>query len=224
MLDDLKRSGVVIVDSDATFISAFGKIIGKLHEYVLQNSCENGLVLIDYLKRNHESLPQIIVVEIKLCYVDGLAIAQYVRDNYPKIKVIVLTNVEESATIIQMLHSGVRSYLLKKDLTLNKLKLTFESILSFGLYINQSMFDLFMMNQFTQPKLNEYTSLSKKQIEFIRLASTELTYKEIAAQMDVSIRTLEGYRISCFKKLKVKCRVGIVRFALTNNMLVLNNS
>ena len=61
-------------------------------------------------------------------------------------------------------------------------------------------------------------TLKEREIEFIKLACSELTYREIADQMYLSPRTIDGYRDSVFVKINVKTRVGIVLFALKNNL------
>ena len=61
-------------------------------------------------------------------------------------------------------------------------------------------------------------TLKDRELEFIRLACSELTYREIADQMCVSPRTIDGYRDSIFSKLNVKTRVGIVLFAIKHNL------
>jgi len=61
--------------------------------------------------------------------------------------------------------------------------------------------------------------LNSREIEFLKLASSELTYKEIADQMRVSVRTVDGYRDQLFEKLHVKSRVGLVLYAIKNKVI-----
>lgn len=61
--------------------------------------------------------------------------------------------------------------------------------------------------------------LKDRELEFIRMACSEPTYKEISEQMCVSHRTIDGYRDSVFLKLNVKTRVGIVLFAIKHNLM-----
>jgi DNA-binding CsgD family transcriptional regulator len=61
--------------------------------------------------------------------------------------------------------------------------------------------------------------LSEKEIKFLKLVCTELTYKEIADKMCVSPRTVDGYRDSLFEKLNSKSRVGLVLFAIKNGIV-----
>ena len=66
---------------------------------------------------------------------------------------------------------------------------------------------------------DEEVKLNGRELEFIKLASTELTYKEIADQMSISVRTVDGYRDSLFEKLQVKSRVGLVLYAIKNKLI-----
>jgi DNA-binding NarL/FixJ family response regulator len=63
--------------------------------------------------------------------------------------------------------------------------------------------------------------LKEREIEFIKLACTELTYKEIANEMCLSPKTIDGYREHLFAKLEVKTRIGLVLFAIKNRIIML---
>ena len=64
-------------------------------------------------------------------------------------------------------------------------------------------------------------TLNDREMAFLRLACTEMTYKEIAEQMFLSARTIDGYRDSLFEKLNIKSRVGLVLFAIRNHIVIL---
>jgi len=61
--------------------------------------------------------------------------------------------------------------------------------------------------------------LNSREIEFLKLACTEMSYKEIAEKMFLSPRTIEGYRDSLFEKLNLRSRVGLVLFAIKNGIV-----
>lgn len=68
-----------------------------------------------------------------------------------------------------------------------------------------------------EPKIN--SRFTNTQIEFMKLSASELTYEEIAAKMNVSQRTVDGYRDDLFKKLKLRSRVGLVLYAIQNGIV-----
>ena len=63
--------------------------------------------------------------------------------------------------------------------------------------------------------------LKDSEITFLKLACTELTYKEIADKMILSPRTIDGYRDDLFEKLNIKTRVGLVMYAIKNGIVTL---
>ena len=67
----------------------------------------------------------------------------------------------------------------------------------------------------------DYTlaKLNNREVEFLKLASTELTYKEIAEHMCISSRTVDGYRDQLFEKLGIKSRIGLVLYAIKNKLI-----
>jgi len=69
--------------------------------------------------------------------------------------------------------------------------------------------------------LNAFTKLSDKELNFLQLACSEKTYIEIAKEMFVSDRTVDGYREALFKKFNVSTRVGLVMYAIKNDMVQL---
>jgi DNA-binding CsgD family transcriptional regulator len=66
---------------------------------------------------------------------------------------------------------------------------------------------------------NEEDGINERELTFLELACTELTYKEIADKMSVSPRTVDGYRDSLFNKLGLKSRVGLVVHAIKNELV-----
>jgi two-component system invasion response regulator UvrY len=61
--------------------------------------------------------------------------------------------------------------------------------------------------------------LNEREIEFLKFACTEMTYKEIADKMFLSPRTIDGYRDALFEKLNLKTRVGLVMYAIKNGIV-----
>jgi DNA-binding NarL/FixJ family response regulator len=64
----------------------------------------------------------------------------------------------------------------------------------------------------------DFSTLSQREIEFLKLVCTELTYKDIADKMCLSVHTIDGYRDALFEKLKIKSRVGLVLYAIKNKI------
>ena len=70
-----------------------------------------------------------------------------------------------------------------------------------------------------ESNVKQLVQLNEREIEFLKLACTEMTYKEIADKMFLSPRTIDGYRDALFEKLNVKTRVGLVMYAIRNGIV-----
>ena len=69
--------------------------------------------------------------------------------------------------------------------------------------------------------LKDFISISQREVEFLKLACTELTYKDIAEKMHLSIHTIDGYRDALFEKLNVKSRIGLALYAIKNKIVII---
>ena len=135
------------------------------------------------------------------------------------LKVIALTMEDNESTIIKMLNAGAKGYLLK-DMSPENLFQAIHIVHEKGIFytdlVTQS---LLRVKSETKTEKFLMETLNVRELEFIKLACSELTYREIADKMFVSPRTIDGYRDSIFTKINVKTRVGIVLFAIRNELL-----
>jgi DNA-binding NarL/FixJ family response regulator len=77
------------------------------------------------------------------------------------------------------------------------------------------------VSQLDEPEesLKSLVTLNAREIDFLRMVCSEMTYKEIAEKMFLSARTIDGYRDALFEKLNVKSRVGLVLYAIKNDIV-----
>lgn len=206
-----------IVDDHKMMSAAIEKMISINKKYEVICNSFNGEECIETLSKA-KILPDVVLMDVNMPVKNGIETTQYLKENFPDIKVIALTMEDDEKTIIAMLKAGARGYLLK-DMSP---KILFEAI--------DTVYDkgVFYTDMVTQCLLNIRTEenevkdcvedLKNREKEFIKLACSEMTYKEIAEVMFLSPKTVDGYRDSVFTKLDVKSRVGLVLFALKNNL------
>ena len=125
---------------------------------------------------------------------------------------------DNESTIISMLKAGAKGYLLK-DMSPNILFDAINIVHEKGVFYTDIVTQSLLKIKSEEKETKEISSrLKDREIEFVKLACSELTYREIAEQMCLSPRTIDGYRDSVFAKLNVKTRVGIVLFAIKHDM------
>jgi DNA-binding NarL/FixJ family response regulator len=184
----------------------------------------NGKEFMDKLNRdNPEGLPDLVILDLNMPLIDGYETAKWLRVNYPGIFVLVLTMYDSEIALIQLLQAGVRGF-LKKDIHPTELKNAIQSVMGTGYYYSHNttgrLVNLFKNETFKNSLLHTIV-LSQNELSFLKLASTDLTYKEIALKMKISPRTIDNYRDSLFIKLNVKSRVGLAIYAIRSGVVPL---
>ena len=133
--------------------------------------------------------------------------------------------IEKEETIVRMLKLGVKGYLCK-DVEPKELGEALTAIANKGYYytdfITGKLVHSLQHNHSEKQNLEGIELINDQEKEFLQLACSELTYAEIADQMCLSPKTIDGYRNSVFEKLQVKTRVGLVLFAIRNRLFTLD--
>lgn len=188
--------------------------------YTVLFQADNGEEFLEKLKSNPE--PDVVLLDINMPKKDGYETALWLKRNKPGIKVLALSMYDDEKAIIRMLKNGARGYILK-DAEPSELKTAIESVLNRGFHYSEMVTGKLMhsINAMSEEDndIKSTLGLSEKEITFLKLAATELTYKEIAEQMHLSPRTIDGYRDELFEKLDLKSRVGLVLFAIKNGIV-----
>lgn len=169
---------------------------------------KNGEELVKYFEQGKVT-PDLILLDMRMPVMDGMATMHWLKENHPKQKVLTLTVDQEDETIIKMLRLGARGYLLK-DIDPEEFEHALNAIDRTGYYSNKTISDALSREE----RQKKYEELTDRELEFLNHACSELTYKAIAGEMNLSPKTVENYRESLFNKLHVKSRVGLVIFAI----------
>jgi DNA-binding NarL/FixJ family response regulator len=155
---------------------------------------------------------------------DGYATTQWLKEHHPLVSVLALSMYDNEAAIIKMFRAGAKGYILK-DSEPNELKAALDSIHSKGFYYSELVTGrlIHSINKMDDEKVSTKSNgnLNERELEFLKLACTEMTYKEIADKMFLSPRTIDGYRDALFEKLQIKTRVGLVIYAIKNGVVQL---
>tara|TARA_R110000850_G_scaffold150497_1_gene273169 strand:- start:63290 stop:63943 length:654 start_codon:yes stop_codon:yes gene_type:complete len=208
---------IAIVDDHALFAKSLEKLIDSFEEFEVVFHAINGLDLQNKLKVS-ELLPDVILLDINMPVMNGLETMEWLSGQHPEINVLALTMEDEESLMIKMIRKGASGYLLK-DIYPDVLKAAIFEVIQKGFYYTEKVNTALMGALHTKEKPVENSKLKKKEITFIKLASTEMTYKEIAEEMNLSPKTIDGYRQELFNKLELKNRVGLVLYAMKNNLI-----
>ncbi|MBE7172593.1 MAG: response regulator transcription factor [Williamsia sp.] len=216
---------IALVDDYKLFREGLAELISAFPGYKVSLEADNGKQLAETI--HHKDPPDLVILDISMPEMDGYETARWLKQYFPGIKILVLSMFDNENAIIRMMRLGVKGYVLK-DIRKIELKAALDSLVSKGYYYSDlvtgklihSISKLDGENEGASVK--EVMSLSQREIEFLKLACTELTYREIADKMCLSVHTIDGYRDALFEKLNIKSRTGIVMFAVKNGIVDIN--
>ncbi len=177
----------------------------------------------DFIKKiSSVGLPDVALLDINMPVMDGYATAQWLKQNHPQVAVLALSMINDEVGVLRMIKNGAKGYVLK-DSSLTELKRAINDIHTKGYYHSEfvSYKLIHSLNNDGQGLKKNAHDLTERELEFLILACTELTYKEIADRMYVSNRTVEGYRDAICEKLELKSRVGLALYAIRKGFVKL---
>ena len=199
---------IIIVDDHKLFAQSLQILVNSYEGFEVIHLCKNGEELVNYFNAGNVA-PDLILLDMRMPVMDGMATMKWLKENHPEQKVLTLTVDQEDETIIKMLRYGCRGYLLK-DIDPEEFEYALNAIDRTGYYSNKTISEAVSKEE----RKLKYEELTQRELEFLNHACSELTYKAIADEMNLSPKTVENYRESLFSKLRVKSRVGLVIFAI----------
>jgi DNA-binding NarL/FixJ family response regulator len=207
-----------IADDHQLFLKSLSLLISSLKDFTIVAEAMNGKDLIDKLE-SKKIEPDIILLDVNMPVMDGKQTAEYLTEHFPAVKTVALSMKDDDATIISMIKAGCCAYLLK-DIHPDDLDKALHEIHTKGYYNADAANINYRRLLQHQDKQNDF-HLSEKEKEFLQLACSDATYKQIASFMHVSERTVDGYRENLFKKLNVQSRTGMALEAIRRNLVTL---
>lgn len=209
---------VVIVDDHSLFASSLEKLINTFPDFKVLYHAKNGQVL-QQMILGENGIPDIILLDINMPVMDGFETAEWLTQNHPQIKTLALSMEDDEHTILKMLRKGVKGYLLK-DIHPEILNEALQELVERGYYHSDKVSET-LLHSLNPDNHENNLDFKENELTFIKLACSEMTYKEIADVMNLSPKTIDGYRQDLFKRLNIKNRVGLVMFALKKNLMKL---
>lgn len=213
---------IAIVDDHNLFRKGLIKLInlGNIqNKYNILFEADNGHDLQGKMRQT--PFPDIILMDIDMPDMDGFEAVDWLQRTHASVKVLVISMVESDEAILRMLRLGVKGY-LSKDIEVEDMHRALETIANNGFYYSDTATKVMNYNlNGTMSPNKKAVYLSENEREFIKLAASELTYQQIAEKMNLSPKTIDGYREALFQRLKVKNRVALALYAVKHGIVQL---
>jgi DNA-binding NarL/FixJ family response regulator len=212
-------ANIALADDHVLLRNGLANLIRNFGHEVLFEA-NNGEDMIKYIQEGKK--PDLILMDINMPVKDGYETAAWLKNNYPGIKVLALSMLDDENAIIRMIKNGAKGYVLKESEPA-ELRDAINAVLQKGFYYSEMVTGRLVHSisgvDDESQNSQQVMQLTDREIEFLKLACTEMTYKEIAAKMYLSPRTIDGYRDALFLKLDIKTRTGLVIYAIKNGIV-----
>lgn len=208
---------IAIIDNHTLFRQGMISLLGDFEEVKIIFDAENGEDMISKIKKS--PLPDIILMDITMPVMDGYEATAWLKKNHPAVKVLALSMSDEDRPIINMLRSGAVGYMLKES-KIRDVVHAMQTIQKHGYYLNELVSGkLLHTMQNKNTPTDKSKELTSNELTFLKLSCSELTYRQIADEMNLSPHTIDNYREALFQKFGLKSRTGMVLFAIKNQII-----
>lgn len=160
----------------------------------------------------------VVVLDISLPDCSGVDLVSFLREQYPLVKIIVLSMYSRSDYVLEAVSSGVSGYMTKETSPVRLID-GIKQVLQDEYFFDQVTMEVIIQKALEHPQRfydvqdNAYESLTSREQEIMRLLAEGFSVKRIAQSLYISYRTVENHRTSIFRKLKVKNAAELVHYA-----------
>lgn len=161
--------------------------------------------------------PDIAILDVSLPVLNGIALARLFQKECPKVRVLLFT-MHDDETVSSAMAAGVRGYVLKSD-TGASLEAAISALQANRPYFSPPVSELLLFAALNERKRSRLESFTTRELEVAQLIAEGSVNKEIARQLNISIKTVESHRAAGMRKAGVRTAAALVRFALKHKVI-----
>lgn len=208
----------IIADDHKIFRQGLRMALADDHRLKLSGEAGNGIELLDLLKTKKAD---VVLLDLKMPEMDGMDALTLLKEQYPGLKVIVLTMFDDENFVLHMMEAGANGYLLKNadpQEIKNAIHAVYENEYYFNDLVNNTLLRKVILQK-NAPRFKEEIRLNEKEVEILQLICQEYTAAEIGKKIFLSTRTIEGIRSVLLEKVGVRNTAGLVMYAVKNGIV-----
>jgi two-component system response regulator NreC len=171
--------------------------------------------------RAQELQPDVVVMDITMPGLNGLKATEHVKQTCPQVRVLTLTRHTDAGFIQQLFAAGASGYVLKQSASVELVR-AIRAVAAGGSFLDPQITGKVIggyISQQARPGDDPQGELSEREAEVLRLIAWGHSNKEVAARLQISVKTVEAHKANTMKKLGLTSRIDIVRYALLQGWL-----
>ena len=208
-----------IADDHTLFRKGMKELLSDVPDFDVILEADNGQVLLDQIV---DHTPDIILLDLQMPVMDGEATLKELSKQYPDVKVIIVSMIDDSSAIFHLIKLGAKSF-LPKNINLDELETAIRAVNEMGVYFNDTITKAVSQGLASPTRsninLNNEVKLNENETAILRLISEGKTNAEIGESIFLSPRTIEGYRKRLMEKSNTKNSAELIAWAFRNGIL-----
>jgi len=209
---------ILVVEDHTIYREAIVEILNKTNLTNGVDEAENGKIALEKIESKQYD---IVFLDIEMPELSGIETTKIIKDKYPEVKIIILTSHQYNSKVIELIDMGISAYLLKNT-DKQELINAIEKVIDGDLYLSKDVYDVYAKHLiYNTPKSENDYHLTEREIEIIKLLCQQLSANEIAEKLFISEQTVKNHRYRIMKKLDTNSVIGIVVFAIRNQIFTI---
>lgn len=214
---------MILVDDEVLFRKGISFLLTREENIEVLFEASNGLELMEFLKDDNPK-PDIIIMDLKMPFLNGIEATKIIRRDFPDIKIIALTSYDSKSFIANMVDVGAVSYLVKNT-TPQELFATINEVTDKGFYYSDYVLNIIQKDIVSNKKTKcsfDSNFITSRELEVLQLICKQKSTVEIGEKLFISPRTVEGHRNNLLMKTESKNIAGLVVFAIQHELVSLD--
>lgn len=209
---------ILLADDHHLLLDGISSLLAGEEDLCVKDKALDGEQVMQLVEQNDYD---ICLLDISMPKLDGISAARAIKEKKPSVGIIILTSYNDRQIVEEMLEIGVSGYLLKNS-TKQELTDAIRKVHNGGLFFSDEVQRTLMQNYIRlnrgkiQPK---DVQLTQRELEILQLLAREYTNDKIAAELNISYRTVETHRKNLLQKTRSHNLAGLLKYAYGNNLI-----
>jgi len=208
---------ILLIDDHAIVRAGLRALLNTETDFQIVGEAEDGSNARRLVQTLH---PDVVLLDISMPQSNGIHVAKQIHDTTPEVRVLILTLHEDESLLRQAIENGASGYIVKRALE-TELISAIRAVHAGNLYVHPTMTRALVRDIVPPPEAEDSptTVLSPREFQVLKLIAQGFTNRQIAEQMHLSVRTVEGHRANISDKLGISTPIQFVRYALKHKLI-----